>query len=108
MSLRSVWLIIAILASASVSAEEEARFPVERFRPAIDGTGVLDVDSGDVGEPFAFSVGGFVNYALNPLVLRNETERVGALVAHRVGFDIVASLSLFHWVELGVDAPVLL
>ncbi len=108
MALRNVFLIVVATVMAGPASSEEARFPVERFRPAIDGSGVLDVDSGDVGEPFSVSVGGFANYALNPLVLRNDTERVGALVAHRVGLDVVGSLSLFHWVQLGVDMPVLL
>ena len=97
---------IASLATAAAHAEE-ARFPVERFRPAIDGSGLIDVDSGDVGDHLDWSVGAWANYALNPLVLRNETERVGALVAHRVGLDLVAAVSLFDWIEVGVDAPLL-
>ncbi|MDP2342537.1 MAG: OmpA family protein [Deltaproteobacteria bacterium] len=99
-------LLCAIAASTSALAEE-ARFPVERFRPAIDGNGLIDVDSGDVGDHLDWSAGAFVNYALNPLVLRNDTQRVGALVAHRVGLDVVGAVSLFDWIEVGVDAPML-
>ena len=96
-----------IMTIATTASAEEARFSVERFRPAIDGSGVLDVDSGAVGEPWQWSVGAFANYALNPLVLRRDGERVGSLVAHRVGLDVVAALSLANWVQLGVDVPML-
>ena len=98
---------IAFLAAAAGHAEE-AHFPLERFRPAIDGAGVLDVDSGTVGGHLQWSVGAFVNYALNPLVLRQDGARVGSLLTHRVGLDVVAALSLFDWVQLGVDAPFVL
>jgi outer membrane protein OmpA-like peptidoglycan-associated protein len=99
----SIVFLIAVPAFA-----EEARFPVERFRAAVDANGIIDVDSADVGGHLEVSVGAFANYALNPLVLRNQTERVGALVAHRVGLDVVGAVSVFEWIEVGVDAPMLL
>ncbi len=108
MSVNCVRLVVlaAALAAGGLRAEE-ARFSVERFRPAIDGRGLLDVDSAALGESFEVSAGAFLGYALNPLVLRQGGERVGALVAHRVGGDLAASLSLFDWVELGVDVPLM-
>jgi outer membrane protein OmpA-like peptidoglycan-associated protein len=102
-------LVFASLVLASLPLHaEEARFPIERFRPAIDNSGVIDVDSGDVGVPFAWNIGAFANYALNPLVLVRNGQRGDALIAHRVGLNVTAALSLFEWVELGLDAPVTL
>jgi outer membrane protein OmpA-like peptidoglycan-associated protein len=89
------------------AAAEEARFPVERFRPAIDGSGVIDVDSGAVGEHLDWTVGAFANYALNPLVLVGDDGRGPSLVAHRIGANLIGAVSLFEWVQLGVDAPLL-
>lgn len=102
------WLLSCAVLAAPVAAEE-ANFPVERFRPAIDGTGVLDVDSGQVGEHLQWTVGAFANYALNPLVFVNgDGERVGALVSHRIGLDVIAAVSLIDWLQVGVDIPTVL
>ena len=104
----SPWLALS-LCFAVPAAAEEAHFPVERFRPAIDGTGVLDVDSGQVGQHLQWTVGAFANYALNPLVFIDENgDRAGSLVTHRIGLDVIAALSLFDWLEVGVDVPAVL
>jgi outer membrane protein OmpA-like peptidoglycan-associated protein len=102
------WLLSCAILAAPVAAEE-ARFPVERFRPAIDGTGVLDVDSGQVGEHVQWTVGAFANYALNPLVfVDTDGQRVGSLVSHRIGLDVIAAISLIDWLQVGVDIPTVL
>ena len=102
------WLALSLFFAVPAAAEE-AHFPVERFRPAIDGTGVLDVDSGQVGQHLQWTVGAFANYALNPLVFVDENgERAGSLVAHRIGLDVIAAVSLFDWLELGIDVPAVL
>ena len=100
--------LVLLCLAAVPSIAEEARFPVERFRPAIDNSGIIDVDSGSVGGHLSWNVAGFANYALNPLVLQQDGQRSGALVAHRVGLDVTAALSLFEWVQLGIDVPLLL
>ncbi|HEY1101400.1 MAG TPA: OmpA family protein, partial [Myxococcota bacterium] len=110
---RRLQLVVAMLLAAVIATPpagaEEANFPVERFRPAIDGNGVLDVDSGFVGTHLQWSAGAFANYALNPLVFIGANgERAGSLVAHRIGLDVVAALSLFDWVQVGVDVPAVL
>ena len=103
------WLAVVLTFATAASAQEEGRFPVERFRPAIDGTGVLDVDSGQVGTHLQWSAGAFANYAFNPLVfVDRDGNRLGSLVTHRVGLDVVAALSLFDWLQLGVDVPTVL
>jgi hypothetical protein len=74
-------ILCAVCLAAAPAVAEEARFPVERFRPAIDGSGVLDVDSGQVGQHLQWSVGAFGHYALNPLVLVDENGRGPALAS---------------------------
>ena len=107
--MRFVIPLLALLLAVPGFAQEEARFPVERFRPAIDGTGVLDVDSGQVGDHLQWTVGAFANYALNPLVFLDANgDRAGSLVTHRVGLDVIAAVSLFNWLEFGIDVPAVL
>ena len=84
----------------------------DTFRPALDASGVLDVESGALSPHLGADVGLFTGYLLNPLVLRQSTDKglqnVGALVAHRWNAHVVGSLGLFDWVQLGIDLPLVL
>lgn len=105
-----------VAASDVRAAEDPGRFSVERFRPAVDRTGILDVESGTVVDPFEADVALWAGYAHEPLALYRRTpdnpggglERIGALVGPRVGANVVAVLGLTRWLELGVDVPVVL
>jgi len=77
----------------------------------MDRDGILDVDSGDVGEHFDADAALWLGYAFNPLVLyapndEDRLERAAHVIQHRFGGNLVGALSLFEWVELGVDLPV--
>jgi large repetitive protein len=91
---------------AAAAQSERAEFPVERFRPALDANGLTDVEWSGVGNHFEAGAFLFGNYALNPLVLRDDNVRVASVVEHRVGLNVGAALSLFEWVQIGVDMPV--
>ena len=106
----AVWSLAAgaLAMGASVAHAEEVHFQFERFRPVIDASGILDVESGDVGKSLAWNIAAFGNYSLNPLVLVKGQKRGSALVAHRIGLNVTAALSLFEWIELGIDAPAVL
>ena len=107
-------LLVALsLLGASQASAEKGSFPAERLRPAMDREGILDVESGAVHGHLDYDVGVWLGYALNPLVLYRRgddgrIQRAGALVGHRVGGNVVGAVSLFEWVELGVDLPVVL
>src|SRR5688572_16207826 len=97
-------LALSLGATAPAAAEVTA-FPVERFRPTLDRDGLIDVESGSVGEHLTWDAGLWLNYALNPLILHQNGERVQSLVQHRIGGDLTASVGLFRWVRLGIDVP---
>ncbi len=104
-------VIVSLFFSALVSGAavaEEGDFPVERFRPSTTRDGLLDVEWGGVGEHLQWDGALWVNYALNPLVIYDGDQRVGALIAHRVGGNLTGSIALFDWVELAADLPVVL
>ncbi len=86
--------------------------PAGTFRPALDATGTPVTDSGAVAGHLVGDVGLTLDYALNPLVAAQRNAdgvtRVAALVSHRLGSDLVASIGLFDWVQLGLDLPVAL
>jgi outer membrane protein OmpA-like peptidoglycan-associated protein len=104
---------LAAPAGRAQTAAEPASFPVERLRPALDRDGVIDVEWARVGPHLTYDAALWVNYALNPLVVTRSVpgafpERVGVLVGHRVGASLVGGISLFDWVQLGAELPVIL
>jgi outer membrane protein OmpA-like peptidoglycan-associated protein len=109
-----VLLCSSVVAHAAPPIEfsESGDFNAERFRPALDRTGILDVESGVVGDHLSFDATLWTGYALNPLVLittdENGARRVDGLVAHRLGANVVGAISVFSWIELGVDVPLVL
>jgi outer membrane protein OmpA-like peptidoglycan-associated protein len=101
-----VLALMALPAAAQNTVLETPSFPVERFRPSLSRDGMLDVEWAGVGKSFEWDVGLWGNYALNPLVLYADGRRETALVAHRVGLNLTGALSLFDWVQVGFDLPV--
>jgi len=105
-------LLIAALETGAL-AQEPGTFPGERLRPAMDREGLIDVEWGGLSEHLSYDAALWGNYALNPLVLyRRDADgsltRVGSLIGHRFDASAVGSLSLFGWVKLGVEMPVVL
>ncbi len=93
-------------------AQESRDFPVERFRLALDANGVLDAESGEVPDHLSYGVALFLGFADDPLLVErregNQTEIEGALVGSRLGAEIVLSVALYRWVQLGIGMPVVL
>lgn len=88
-------------------------FPAERFSPGTDRESVFDAESGAVHGHLDYDVALWGLYALNPLVAWDRppdaaASRLGSVVAHRLGANLVAQLSLFEWIALGIDIPVAL
>lgn len=108
-------LSLVVLGAGGARAQaidEEGNFNAERLRPSMDRNGLIDVENAAVGEHLTYDVSLWGGYALNPLVListtADDTRTVNALVAHRLGANVVASISLFDWVQVGLDVPVVL
>jgi len=102
---RSIFASSCFVASASF-AQDVVDIPVERFRPAMSREGLIDVESAKVGEHFDVDVGVHLGYQLNPLVIYEDGARAGAIIAHRVHGNVMGAISLFEWVQLGLDIPV--
>lgn len=104
----------AVVATARVAhADENNDFAIERFRWSANSDGVLSAESGRVGKPKELTLGAWLGYANDPLVFYTtdadgDRARIGALVHHRVGGALVASLALWHRLELGIEIPFVL
>jgi outer membrane protein OmpA-like peptidoglycan-associated protein len=77
---------------------------IEHYVPAPLGLSTADTSKSQRwGE---YSVGLFVHYARNPLVLFADRLQVGEVVGHRISTDFVGTLGLLKWLEAGVALPV--
>ena len=99
-------------AFGQTTAGEARDIPAERFRLALDADGILDVESGAVPTHLSFDIALWLGYANDPLVIDrrqdDDQDREGELVGSRVGAELVFSLALFEWVQLGIDLPLIL
>ena len=102
---------VATLAMAQ-TANEPQSFPAERFRLALDANGILDAESGEVPDHLSYDIGLWFGFADDPLVLDLQTDgdltRRGELVGSRLGAELVASLALYRWVQIGIALPMVL
>ena len=105
-------IVSALLGALPAMSQENANFPIERFRPAVDREGLLDVESAVVTEPFNYDVALWLGYAYKPLVLFEITDgdrtEAGTLISHRIGANLVAAFTVHDRVELGLDLPLVL
>ncbi len=97
-------------APAWAQAEPEANtVPLDRFRTTIDDNGLGITEGGAIPGHLGFQGGLILNYALNPLVLRDgDGDVISAIVAHRLVGDAVFTIGLFDYVSIGVDLPLTL
>ena len=107
-------LLAAVVLCASQAALAQAEpssttVPLDRFRAPIDDKGLGVTEGGAIPGHLAFQAGLVLNYALNPLVLRNENnEVISAIVAHRLIGDAMFTIGLFEYFSLGIDVPLTL
>ena len=110
-----VLLVTAILLDARARARaqtlvEPQNFSVERFQLAMDGGGILTLESAQVPRHLTWSAALWFAVADDPLVLKPPENRPGQgeLVGLRVGAGVVGSLAFFDWVQLGLEVPLVL
>lgn len=105
------WLLAVALAlpGRAQSDDTSTTLPIERYRPALGAGGLGTTEGGQVVAHLGWDAGLVLDYALNPLVLRDANGvAVAPIVAHRLGGHLLGSLGLFEYFSLGVDLPVTL
>ena len=110
--LQHLLFAVALCAGQAAFAQAEPdsnTVPLDRFRATIDDKGLGVTEGGAIPGHLAFQAGLILNYALNPLVLRNDNnEVVSAIVAHRLIGDAMFTIGLFEYFSLGIDVPLTL
>jgi outer membrane protein OmpA-like peptidoglycan-associated protein len=110
------WIAIALvgaLVTRSTVADaqpSERGISAERLRVVVDRAGLLDVESGRVAPHGAVDALFWIHVARDPLVFTraSDGERLGPLVARRLGGGVGLSLALFDRLTLAVEVPFIL
>jgi len=98
-------LVLCLFLAAPASAGK-AGLDIEQFLPQIDGRGLFSAESADAHDPGQWGVGLFLHYAKDPLIARRNGERFADQVSHRLTANILASVGIARWFELGLAIPV--
>lgn len=105
-------LLLATVLSAPLSASaDNARINVEVFRPAAHTGDFITSESTLIPGHLQWNVGLWTHYGKNPFVYRdttNTTPRRHALIANQLAVDLVGSVALYDWVDVGIGLPLFL
>jgi large repetitive protein len=96
--------------AGEAEAQVSSKYSAERFALTGHRDGILGVEWADVRGHLTVDVGLWFGYANDPVnVYRmSDGDRVGSLVANRIGGDLVGSIRLRDRFEIGLAAPVII
>jgi OOP family OmpA-OmpF porin len=78
----------------------------QRFLPHATTGGFLQTEGSHVRHPIdPWSLGLWLHYGHNPLIVVNDDEVVEEIVGHQLAFDLTTSYAMATWFELGVHLP---
>ncbi len=98
------------LLTAGLASAQDARFDVQAFRPLGAPQDLVIVGQSRPLSHLSLSGGAYLNFALDPLVLvaAGTHSKALSVVGNRLQLDVMASVGLLDWFELGVDMPLVL
>jgi len=103
-------LLLALGLSTAATAQPDTRFNIQLFRPSGAPQDLVVVGQSRPLSHATVAGGPYLSYSLNPLTLVPEggnLEKI-SLVGNRLQLDVMASVGLFDWAEVGVDMPLIL
>ena len=96
--------LLALSAAAAQAQQED--IDTQRFQPYVTTGGYLQTEGSAVRFPIdPFSLGLWLSYGHNPLVVVDGGDVVEQIVSAQLAFDLTASYAFATWFELGVHAP---
>jgi OOP family OmpA-OmpF porin len=108
---RAILASLALLLWARAArADPVPSLDLRSFHAPIDpasGVWVTPADTSGTGE---WNAGVWLSYAFRPVTLRDATTKAISLdvIEHQVTSDVVASVGLWHRLQLGIDVPILI
>ncbi|MCK6508901.1 OmpA family protein [Myxococcota bacterium] len=105
----SAWLTSPVQAQTT-SRTYDTSFQLQQFRPWGDINGMFHTQSGITLGRMNYMAGIYLNYALNPLVLRGTPRADGSrdstgILNHQVGADIMGGFGILDWLDVYLTIP---
>lgn len=94
---------------STVQAQKQTAVQVQQFRPWADPSGMFQTQSAENLGHLQFLAGLYLNYAKDPLALRDAKtgDRLadGSILSHQIGADLVLGIGFIDYLELAVQIP---
>ncbi|HKP64945.1 MAG TPA: OmpA family protein [Polyangiales bacterium] len=102
----STRLVVSALLLVAMAGSARAQVDTQRFQPHATSGGYFATEGSDVRHPVdPWSLGLWLSYAHNPLVVVEDGEVVAEIVSTQVAFDLTASYAVADWLEIGLHVP---
>ncbi|MCC7536657.1 MAG: thrombospondin, partial [Deltaproteobacteria bacterium] len=98
---------LSVLLGTTVAHAQDRTFDVDRWRPSMDGEGLVGVEDTIVPGPWHWNVGFFGTYQLRPLVLESSRGDID-VIEHRVVSTLLFTVGIADRFALGLSAPFVL
>ena len=98
--------VLAVLALGAPRLAAADGLDGERFTPSVGIEGTFAVEHPSVAAPWDWGLGLFFNYARDPIVVRDGGDVTSHVLQQAATADLVGSVGLFGFAELGFDLPV--
>ncbi|MDB4954984.1 MAG: OmpA/MotB domain protein [Myxococcales bacterium] len=106
-TLRHRCALLVVFAFAAGRTARADGLDAERFVPSVGAEGTFVDEHPSVPSHLGWSLGLFLNFADDQVVLRDNTGAIASRpVKTGLTTDLVASLGLFGWSELGIGLPI--
>lgn len=103
---RFVTIVAVLLLGAAHASAQNDDVDTQRFQPRVTSGGYLQSEGSDIRRPIdPFSLGLWLSYGHNPLIVVEDDEVIEKIVSAQVAFDLTASYAFADWFELGVHLP---
>jgi OOP family OmpA-OmpF porin len=100
----SLALVFALLTASEPARAED--LDTQRFLPHATSGGFLQTEGSAVRHPIdPWSLGLWLSYGHNPLIVVNDDEVVEEIIGHQLAFDLTTSYAFARWFELGLHLP---
>jgi len=98
----ALWFSCCVLTSSALAEDIDS----QRFQPRATSGGYLQTEGSAVRQPLdPFSLGLWLSYAHNPLIVSDDGKVRERIVGHQLAFDLTASYAFASWFELAIHAP---
>lgn len=100
---------VALLCGLAATTVAAQSLDPQHFKPTPDAAALFTVDTAEIRPSGAVDVGTVFNYGQDLLVLRNvdTLARAGSFVSQRLDANLLASVGVLGFLELGIDVPLI-